>query len=134
MVFFWDGVIWVCLKIVYPIVPNGFADHYPYEKWLFHWELIYPTFSDKPRYFHIFPRYFPYISHILTIDGSQMRVVFMLEPLRCQTLELPGRQMAWKNDVLATWRTEARLEAKQVLTKKKNLSAVCFPYRSDGNR
>ena len=20
---------WVCLKIVYPIVPNGFADHYP---------------------------------------------------------------------------------------------------------
>ena len=30
--------IWVCLKIVYPIVPNGFADHYPYEKLLFHWE------------------------------------------------------------------------------------------------
>ena len=22
--------LWVCLKIVYPIVPNGFADHYPY--------------------------------------------------------------------------------------------------------
>ena len=21
-----------------PIVPNGFADHYPYEKWLFHGE------------------------------------------------------------------------------------------------
>ena len=21
-----------------PIVPNGFADHYPYEKRLFHWE------------------------------------------------------------------------------------------------
>ena len=32
-----DISIWVCLKIVYPIVPNGFADHYPYEKWLFHW-------------------------------------------------------------------------------------------------
>ena len=31
-------MIWVCLKIVYPIVPNGFADHYPYEQWLFHWE------------------------------------------------------------------------------------------------
>ena len=30
--------VWVCLKIVYPIVPNGFADHYPYEKLLFHWE------------------------------------------------------------------------------------------------
>ena len=26
--------IWVCLKIVYPIVPNGFADPYPYEQWL----------------------------------------------------------------------------------------------------
>ena len=37
-------------NVVYPIVPNGFADHYPYEKWLFHWEYthIYPTFSDKP--------------------------------------------------------------------------------------
>ena len=21
-----------------PHFPNGFADHYPYEKWLFHWE------------------------------------------------------------------------------------------------
>ena len=30
--------LWMCLKIVYPIVPNVFADHYPYEKWLFHWE------------------------------------------------------------------------------------------------
>ena len=26
--------------------PNGFADHYPYLKWLFHWE--YTLFSDKP--------------------------------------------------------------------------------------
>ena len=25
-------------NVVYPIAPNGFADHYPYEKWLFHWE------------------------------------------------------------------------------------------------
>ena len=25
-------------NIVYPEKPNGFADHYPYEKWLFHWE------------------------------------------------------------------------------------------------
>ena len=39
-------VIWVCLKIVYPIVPNGFADHYPYEKLLFHWG--YTPFSDIP--------------------------------------------------------------------------------------
>ena len=25
-------------NVVYPWPPNGFADHYPYEKWLFHWE------------------------------------------------------------------------------------------------
>ena len=33
-------------NVVYPIVPNGFADHYPYDKWLFHWE--YTQFSDIP--------------------------------------------------------------------------------------
>ena len=33
-------------NVVYPIVPNGFADHYPYEKWLFHWR--YTPFSDIP--------------------------------------------------------------------------------------
>ena len=27
--------------------PNGFADHYPVFKWLFHWE--YTLFSDKPK-------------------------------------------------------------------------------------
>ena len=25
-------------NVVYPIVPTGFADHYPVFKWLFHWE------------------------------------------------------------------------------------------------
>ena len=25
-------------NVVYPKKPNGFADHDPYEKWLFHWE------------------------------------------------------------------------------------------------
>ena len=39
-------------NVVYPIVPNGFADHYPYEKWLFHWE--YTPFSDKPICLHGF--------------------------------------------------------------------------------
>ena len=33
-----------------PIVPNGFADHYPYEKWLAIIGNINPTFSDKPMY------------------------------------------------------------------------------------
>ena len=30
--------MWVCLKMLCTPKPNGFADHYPYEKWLFHWE------------------------------------------------------------------------------------------------
>ena len=40
------SVIWVCLKIGKTPKPNGFADHYPVFKWLFHWE--YTLFSDKP--------------------------------------------------------------------------------------
>ena len=35
------------LKIVYPFLPNGFADHYPYFLWLFHWG--YTPFSDIPK-------------------------------------------------------------------------------------
>ena len=41
--------LWVCLKMsCTPINENGFADHYPIFKWLFHWE--YTIFSDKPLY------------------------------------------------------------------------------------
>ena len=47
-----SGYIWVCLKIGNTPKPNGFADHYPYEKWLFHWE--YTLFSDKPIYIYIY--------------------------------------------------------------------------------
>ena len=25
-------------NVVYPFLPNGFANHYPVFKWLFHWE------------------------------------------------------------------------------------------------
>ena len=46
---------WVCLKIVYPIVPNGFHDHYPVFKWLYIIGNINPTFSDKPILSHILP-------------------------------------------------------------------------------
>ena len=39
--------ICVCLKMMEnPEKPNGFADHDPVFKWLFHWE--YTLFSDKP--------------------------------------------------------------------------------------
>ena len=40
------SAIWVCLKMLCSPKPNGFADHSPYEKWLFHWE--YTLFADKP--------------------------------------------------------------------------------------
>ena len=48
--FVWDSQEWmvkssptinymgVSENVVCPIVPNGFADHYPVFKWLFHWE------------------------------------------------------------------------------------------------
>ena len=33
-------------NVVYPIVPNGFADHYPKKKLLYNWG--YTPFSDEP--------------------------------------------------------------------------------------
>ena len=32
--FWWVGSMGVSENVVYPKKPNGFADHYPYEKWL----------------------------------------------------------------------------------------------------
>ena len=43
--FFPAKLTWVCLKIGNTPKPNGFADHYPVFKLLFHWE--YTLFSDK---------------------------------------------------------------------------------------
>ena len=45
----------VCLKMLCTPKPNGFADHYPYEKWLFHWEYTQhfqtnPNFSSDQRH------------------------------------------------------------------------------------
>ena len=34
-------------NVVYPFLPNGFADHYPVFKWLAIIGKINPTFSDK---------------------------------------------------------------------------------------
>ena len=39
---------WVCLKMSCTPKANGFADHYPYEKWLAIIGNINPTFPDKP--------------------------------------------------------------------------------------
>ena len=43
--------IWVCLKMSCTPKPNGFADHYPYEKWLAIIGNINPTFSGPKPYF-----------------------------------------------------------------------------------
>ena len=40
----------VSANVVYPIVPNGFPDHYPYEKWLAIIGNINPTFSGPNPY------------------------------------------------------------------------------------
>ena len=37
-------------NVVYPIVHNGFADHYPYKKWLAIIGKINPTFSGPNPY------------------------------------------------------------------------------------
>ena len=43
----WFSMVYGCVwKCCVPHFPNGFADHYPVFKWLFHWE--YTLFSDKP--------------------------------------------------------------------------------------
>ena len=42
-------------NVVYPIVPNGFADHYPYEKWLAMIGNMNPTFSGPNPYDEIWP-------------------------------------------------------------------------------
>ena len=47
---------WVCLKMLCTPKPNGFADHYPVFKWLFHWG--YTPFSDIPTFFDAFPSLF----------------------------------------------------------------------------
>ena len=44
--------IWMCLKMLCTPTPNGFADHYPVFKWLFHWGYI--PFSDIPKFVHDF--------------------------------------------------------------------------------
>ena len=49
---FWPKTIWVCLKIVYPQKPNGFADHYFVFKWLAIIGSINPTFLRQTT--HIF--------------------------------------------------------------------------------
>ena len=41
--------IWVCLKMLCTPKPNGFADHDPYEKWLFHWEYT-QHFQTNPSF------------------------------------------------------------------------------------
>ena len=66
-------------NVVYPIVPNGFHDHYPYEKLLFCWG--YTPFSDIPIWFSYgFPMVFLWFSY-----GFPM-VFLWLHHTNCQDL------------------------------------------------
>ena len=53
-----NRTIWVCLKMLCTPKPNGFADHYPYEKWLFHWEYTW-IFHDFSLPLHGFDMAWP---------------------------------------------------------------------------
>ena len=57
-------------NVVYPTVPNGFADHYPYEKWLAIIGNINPTFSG-PK---------PYKSPFLMGKSTISMAIFHLKP------------------------------------------------------
>ena len=57
--------IWVCLKIVYPIVPNGFADPYPVFKWL----AIIGNIANIFRQTHFIPYGLLIAHHHLMING-----------------------------------------------------------------
>ena len=43
----WGKQLGLSENVVYPKKTSGFADHYPYKKWLFHWG--YTPFSDIPN-------------------------------------------------------------------------------------
>ena len=45
-----DHLLGVSENVVYPIVPNDFADHYTYEKLLFHWEYTQHFQTNPIRY------------------------------------------------------------------------------------
>ena len=86
---------WVCLKIVYPIVPNGFADHYPYEKWLFHWGYT-QHFQTNPLFFisslnplflfigNITYYYFQTNPVNMKVPSSNLSASTRFGPLRCR--------------------------------------------------
>ena len=49
-----ENPIRVCLKMLCTPKPNGFADHYPYEKWLFHWEYTQHFQTNLWKYIKIY--------------------------------------------------------------------------------
>jgi len=57
-------------NVVYPFLPNGFADHYPVFKWLFHWE--YTLFSDKPT-FKLNMAYFSPTGHVTSFLNPPLK-------------------------------------------------------------
>ena len=88
---------WLCLKMLCtPKKNNGFADHYPYEKWLFHWG--YTPFSDIPLSSCPPP-------HSCQLNGVNWRFIAQVESLKLTSRrhdlavsqELDGRQRSLGN-------------------------------------
>ena len=60
--------------------PNGFADHYPYEKWLFHWE---------------YPQHFqtnPYDNNMNKLNASSRQEVYNVSVIVAQSVWLHSQQ------------------------------------------
>ena len=64
-----DHPIWVCLKIEKTPKVNGFADHYPYFLWLFHWEYT-QHFQTNPYHPMTFMVIFGRCTARMEIGGS----------------------------------------------------------------
>ena len=100
-----------------PLNPNGFADHYPYEKWLFHWE--YTLFSDTPisdafwypktcrqtlirfdRHFHeaAGERQINTLKQLIASDlprGGDLWAIYLIYPTICRGMAGMGHKWNW---------------------------------------
>ena len=84
-------------NVVYPIVPNGFADHYPYEKWLFHWEYT-QHFQTNAISMDSCACSASQSSHWLVVDRKTHGFLYVFVPTQ------PWIQR-WQT-TLATWKTD----------------------------
>ena len=61
-------------NVVYPIVPNGFADHYPVFKWLFHWEYTQHFQTNPKSDPKVTIPHYPPISYLLPLGNLTLLI------------------------------------------------------------